>query len=374
MIKVAFLVRSLEYGGAERQVVTLANALDKTCFNVTILCLYCGGELENLVDTSVQLICLEKRDRWDILSFLWRLYRVLKAIQPTVLHGYLSTQNLLTVLFKPFFPSTQIFWGIRATKVDFSRYSRLAALLFKLECWFSQFADLIIVNSDAGYKYHLMQGFSSEKMVVINNGIDTKLFKIDLEHRTKTRSEWQVLPATILIGLVGRLDPMKDHSTFLQAAALVSKNHQDVCFICVGEGEAKYRESLHQLAAQLEITDKVKWVGQRADMTEVYNAFDLVVSSSCDGEGFTNAIGEAMACGLPCIVTEVGDSALIVGDVGFVIPPRNPQALASVLQHLISLSPAKRAEIGLRGRVRIEKNFGVQNLVEKTIAYLSNYY
>ena len=363
MIKVAFLVRSLEHGGAERQVVTLANALDKTCFNVTILCLYSGGELESQLDDSVQLICLEKRDRWDILAFLLRLYRVLKNLQPRVLHGYLSTQNLLTIFFKPFFPSTRMFWGIRATKVDFSRYSRLAALFFRLECFFSRFADLVIVNSDAGYKYHLMQGFSGNKMVLINNGIDTNLFKIDLEARIKNRLEWQVLPQTILIGLVGRLDPMKDHPTFLQAAALISKNKQDVCFVCVGSGKEDYTQKLYQLAAQLELPDKVKWVGKRADMVEVYNAFDLVVSSSCEGEGFANVIGEAMACGVTCVVTDVGDSALIVGNTGVVVSPRNPEALAI---GCIACLAKDRGAIGLQARSRIVDNFSVQQLVKQT--------
>ena len=372
MIKVAFLVRSLEHGGAERQVVTLANALDKTCFNVTILCLYSGGELESQLEDSVQLICLEKRDRWDILAFLLRLYRVLKNLQPRVLHGYLSTQNLLTIFFKPFFPSTRMFWGIRATKVDFSRYSRLAALLFRLECIFSRFADLVIVNSESGYKYHLMQGFPGNKMVVINNGIDTNLFKIDLEARIKNRWEWQVLPQTFLIGLVGRLDSMKDHPNFLQAAALLSKNRQDIGFVCVGNGEESYTQKLHQLATELAINHKVKWVRKRTDMEEVYNAFDLIVSSSSDGEGFSNAIGEAMACCIPCVVTDVGDSALIVGNVGLVVPPRNPEALASALQHLISLSSTQRVELGLRARERIEEDFGLQKLVKTTAAYLSN--
>ncbi len=373
MIAVVFLVRSLECGGAERQVVTLANALDKTCFNVTVLCLYSGGELETQLNDSVQLICLEKRDRWDILFFLWRFYRVLKKLQPTVLHGYLSTQNLLTILFKPLFYSTRMFWGIRATQVDFSRYGQLAALLFRLECFFSRFADLIIVNSEAGYKYHLMQGFSKDKMVLINNGIDTNLFKIDLQSRSKVRSEWQVLSETILVGLIGRLDPMKDHFNFLQTAAILSKKTQSIGFVCVGSGEESYAQKLYQLAVNLEIADKVKWVGERRDISEIYNAFDLVVSSSCDGEGFTNAIGEAMACGVPCVVTDVGDSALIVGDIGLVVPPKNSQALATALQQLINLSPTQRVELGLKARVRIAENFGTQRLVNTTANYLSNY-
>lgn len=362
MIKVAFLVRSLEYGGAERQVVTLANALDKTCFDVTILCFYSGGELENQLDDGVRLIYLKKQGRWDILAFLWQLYRALKNIQPAILHGYLSTQNLLTILFKPFLLDTRMFWGIRATKVDFSRYSRLAALLFRLECFFSRFADLIIVNSEAGYKYHLMQGFPKAKMVVINNGIDTNLFKIDSEARIKIRAEWQILPQTILIGLVGRLDPIKDHSTFLQSAALLAKNRHDVRFVCVGSGTENQMQTLSQLAKQLGIEDKVLWAGKRVNMSEVYNALDLL-SSSSQSEGFANAIAEAMACGVSCVVTDVGDSALIVGDIGVVLPPQNPEALVA---GWIACLAKDRDAIRLQARSRIVDNFSVQQLVKQT--------
>ncbi len=370
MIKVAFLVRSLEYGGAERQVVTLANALDKSCFNVTILRLYSGGELEQQLDDRVNLIDLKKRDRWDIIPFLLRLYEVLKDLKPSILHGYLSTQNLLTILLKPLFPSTKMFWGIRATKVDFSRYGWLAAALFRLECFFSRFADLIIVNSQAGYNYHTIQGFAVDKMVVISNGLDTNLFKINLQSRIKTRGEWQVSLQEILIGLVGRLDPMKDHATFLQAAALLTKNNQHISFAFVGDGEESYIQKIYQLAAQLAINNKIKWVGKRTDIADLYNAFDIIVSSSCDGEGFSNAIGEAMACGVPCVVTDVGDSALIVGDTGVVVPPQNPEALALALQHLIDLSYPQRVELGKKAQRRIEENFGIKQLVEKTAVYL----
>lgn len=361
MIGVVFLVRSLDYGGAERQVVTLANGLDKTCFEVTVLCLYSGGELEKQLDDSVNLIGLEKRDRWDVLAFLWRLYRVLKEIQPQILHGYLSTQNLLTILFKPLFPATRMFWGIRATKVDYGSYSRLAALLFRLESLLSRFADLIIVNSEAGYKYHVLKGFSRENMVVINNGIDTNLFKIDLEARTKIRAEWQVLPEITLIGLVGRFDPIKDHSNFLKAAALLSKTRQNIRFICVGSGTEERSQNLTQLAKQLGIDDII-WAGMRLDMPEVYNALDILTSSS-QSEGFPNAIAEAMACGVPCVVTDVGDSALIVGNVGVVVPPQNPEALVA---GWIACLAKDRGAIGLQARSRIVDNFSVQQLVKQT--------
>ncbi|HAA32550.1 MAG TPA: group 1 glycosyl transferase, partial [Cyanobacteria bacterium UBA8553] len=318
MNKIAFLIPSLERGGAERQLVNLVKALDKKDFDITVLCFYPDGPLEkDLEHSGVKIISLEKRGRWDIFSFLGRLIHQLKHLQPNVLHGYLSEPNLVMIFIKPFFPSIQMIWGVRASELNLSHYDWLARLLFPLECFLSRFADLIIFNSHAGRTYHLAHGFPANKAVVIPNGIDTERFKPDSEARVKIRSEWGISEETVLIGLVGRLDRMKDHPTFLKAAALLCQERQDIGFVCVGSGAQDYAQELYHLAEQLNIAEKVIWTGTRADTPAVYNALDIA-SSSSSSEGFANVIGEAMACGISCVVTDVGDSAWIVGDVGIV--------------------------------------------------------
>lgn len=374
MNKVAFLIRSLHYGGAERQLVTLAKALAEEGFNLTVLFFYPGGTLEkDLKDSGVQLISLEKRGRWDVFGFFWRLVSHLKQIKPNILHGYLGVSNLLTLCLKPFFPSTQMVWGVRASNVDLSRYDWLSRLTFQLECFLSRFADLIIVNSHAGRAYHLAHGFPAKKMVVIPNGIDTERFKPDIEARVRVRTEWRIPDQKILIGLVGRLDPMKDHPTFLRAAALLYQQRQDVCFVCVGTGAENYAQELYQFARELNISDQVIWTGARADMPAVYNALDIAVSSSY-GEGFPNVIGEAMACGVPCVVTEVGDSAWIVGDTGLVVPPRNPEVLKTAIAQLIDRIQTDGYESKVN-RQRVIEQFSVLQLVAQTKAvFLQQFY
>lgn len=371
MNKIAFLIPSLECGGAERQLVTLVKALDKKGFDITVLCFYPDGLLErDLEDSGVKLISLEKRGRWDIFSFLWRLIHYLKNLQPDLLHGYLSEPNLVMIFIKPFFPSIRMVWGVRASNVDLSNYDWLARLLFPWECFLSRFADLIIFNSHAGRAYHLAHGFPANKAVVIPNGIDTERFKPDLEARVKIRLEWGISEETVLIGLVGRLDRMKDHPTFLKAAALLCKERQDICFVCVGSGEENYAQELYQLAEQLKIAEKVIWAGTRTDMPRVFNAFDIVTSSSAYGEGFANAIGEAMACGIPCVVTDVGDSAWIVGNSGKVVPFGSPAALVSAWLGLMDLSLSERVALGEMARIRIIENFSIYQLAQTTKFYL----
>jgi glycosyltransferase involved in cell wall biosynthesis len=375
MNKIAFLIPSLECGGAERQLVTLVKALDKKGFDITVLCFYPDGPLEkDLEDSGVKIISLEKRGRWDVFSFLWRLIHYLKNLQPDLLHGYLSEPNLVMIFIKPFFPSIRMIWGVRASNVDLSNYDWLARLLFPWECFLSRFADLIIFNSHAGRAYHLAHGFPANKAVVIPNGIDTERFKPDLEARVKIRSEWGIPEETVLMGLVGRLDRMKDHPTFLKAAALLCKERQDIGFVCVGSGEENYAQELYQLAEQLDIADKVIWTGTRTDIPAVYNALDIVSSSSSYGEGFANVIGEAMACGIPCVVTDVGDSAWIVGDVGIVVPPQNPQAMAVGWSSLIKQQQYKNPVIKLRIRSRIISEFTCAQLVQNVVHILGENY
>lgn len=364
--KIVFLIRRLDYGGAERQLVTLAKGFDKQGLDVTVLYFYSGGPLEkDLKDRGIPMLCLEKRGRWDLLGFFWRLVQNLKHIRPDIVYGYLEDSNVYTVLLKPFYPSTRMVWGVRNSSMDFARYDWPRRRVFQLECFFSRFADLIIVNSHAGQAYSLAHGFPASKMVVIPNGIDTERFQPDSEAEARVRAEWGVPEDRILIGLVGRLDPMKDHPTFLRAAALVCEKRQDVHFVCVGSGPENYARDLYQLASDLGISEKVIWAGGRADMPAVHNALDIAVSASAYGEGFSNVIGEAMACGIPCVVTDVGDSAWIVGDTGIVVPPKNPEELETAMKRLIE-------DIGNNSynrehlRQRIIDQFSVLQLVLKT--------
>ncbi|NJR14323.1 MAG: glycosyltransferase [Calothrix sp. CSU_2_0] len=368
--KIVFLIRDLNCGGAQRQLVTLVKGIDNTRFDVAVIYFYPGGTLvQELQDNNCKVICLNKQGRWDISNFLWRLLNELKKINPDILHGYMGEANLLSILIKPFLPFTRIVWGIRCSKMNLDVYDWLSRFLSKVECFLFQFADLIIINSHAGKKDLLNFGFSEQKMVVVPNGIDTNRFQPDREAGIKVRSEWQVSSQQILIGLVGRLDPQKDHPNFLKAAALLCQEYDNIQFVCVGTGDSKYIEELQQISEDLAISNRVIWAGRRTDMRAVHNALDIAVSASGFGEGFGNTIGEAMACGVPCVVTDIGDSAWIVGDTGIVVPPHNCQALAAGCKHLIELNNDEKITIKQKARKKIVECFSVDKLVENTLSH-----
>lgn len=365
-IKLAFLVRSLDYGGAQRQLITLAKALDQDRFDVTVISFYSGQPLEKeLANSGVRFISLEKRGRWDVIGFLSRLIHQVRLLRPDVLHGYLDIPNLLAV-FAKLFVHTRVVWGIRASEIDFRQYDWLFWLATQLERICSRFADLIIVNSEAGLEHCLARRFPPTKMIVIPNGIDVDVFKPDREAGAKLRTEWLISEQTKLIGTVGRLDPMKDLPVFLEAAALVSRCRNDVRFACIGAGPSSYALKLQRLTTDLGIPDKVIWPWALAGVTAVYNALDVFCSSSY-GESFPNAIAEAMACGVPCVVTNAGHSASIVGQYGIVVSPGNAETLAA---GLISSLETDREEIGRKSRSRIVENFGIQQLAEVTEKHL----
>jgi glycosyltransferase involved in cell wall biosynthesis len=367
VIRLCFLIRQFNDGGAQRQLLEMAKGLDKEKYAITILTYYSGGRFgeEAKQLAHVRHVSLQKRSRWEIVGFLYRLGKQLLRLRPHVLHGYLGPANLLGVLFKPVLPKTRVVWGVRASNIDLSHYDWLARLTFRLECIFARFADLIIVNSHAGRDYHLAHGFPGEKMVVIFNGIDTERFRPDAAARRRVRAEWNVAAHERLIGVVGRLDPMKDHPNFLEAAALLAKTQKEARFVCVGDGPADYRQQLQALGQKLGLAARLIWAGGRNDMPAVYNAMDIFCSSS-SSEGFPNAIGEAMACGVPCVVTAAGDSALIVGNAGVVVPPKNPRALADGWTKLLELLPEPRRLLGEQARARVMRQFGRAMLVQKT--------
>jgi len=359
-MKIFFLIRALDYGGAERQLVVLAKGLHARGHEVVVAPFYSGGPLEReLLEAGIRIRPLQKRGRWDLLPFLFRLARVMREERPEILHSYLV--DLVTVVLKPWFPSTKIVWGIRSSNMDLSRYDWLTRVSYKLTFRLSRFADAVIANSRAGRDYHIAQGYPRAKVVVIPNGIDTQRFCPDPEAGRHVRSEWGIQDHEQVIGIVGRLDPMKDHPTFLQAASLLPQERNRLRFVCVGEGPSGYRDSLHQLTRSLKLTDHVIWSDGRSDMPNVYNALDLLVSSSIT-EGFSNVIAEAMACGVMCVVTNVGDSKWVVEGTGEVVPPRDPVALKNVMGKLLDRRPHTPMQI----RRRIVEQFSVEKLVADT--------
>jgi glycosyltransferase involved in cell wall biosynthesis len=367
---VLFLIRSLARGGAERQLAELATGLDPRQFDVTVLTFYPGGAVweELAAGGAIRLTSLNKRGRWDVAGFALRLARALRTYRPAILHTYMVEPSVFGLIIGRIVGVPLIVWGVRASNVRFADYDRMTGVMFRVAARLSRFADVMIANSEAGRTYHLAHGYAPRSSVTIPNGIDTDRFVPSPSLRAATRRAYRVDAGDVLIGLAARLDPMKGHDVFLRAARVILGQFRAARFVCIGSGAAAHQMKLQSLAQELSIADRVVWIPEHPRMSEIYPALDVACSASVHGEGFSNAIGEAMACGVPCVVTDCGDASRIVGKTGVVVPPGDADALAMALLGAIRLDQTTRFRMGAEARRRIIECFGVDVMVARTAA------
>jgi glycosyltransferase involved in cell wall biosynthesis len=362
MTRVTFVIRQLGGGGAERQLLELLKGLDKTRFEVDAITLYPGGSLweEACSVPAVRIQHLGKKGRWHV-QVLPTLLRIFRQTRPDIVHGYMDVANLLALAARP--AGARVVWGIRASKVDAAVYDRLRQVAIGLESWLSSFPDLIICNSDAARSDAAARGFPNARMVVIPNGIDTDRFQRSTTARRELREIWGVSSDETLVGIVARLDPMKGHSVFLTAAHEVVRLHPQARFAIIGGG--RLLPELKNQAANLGLQERLIWAGERSDMPAVLSALDLSVSASLFGEGFSNVLAESMACGVPCVASNVGDAARILGDSRSLVPPGDAAALARQICEALENQMAGNVRGDLL-RQRIVSEFGLERLARAT--------
>lgn len=329
MARILFVIWKLGGGGAERQVVNLAKGLDRVGHEVAIAAWWPGGSYENEIEgTSIRFEMLRKPRFLGTLGLIRSARALAARFRPHVIHGYLETGNFLAAFMRSPEPASRVVWGVRTSALDLSKYDRDATLLYQINRGLSWCADLVIANSRSAAEHAASQHYPRNRLRVVYNGIDTGYFRHDAKARARMRAQWGVGPGERVIGLAARLDPVKGHETFIAAAQLLVRKRANVRFACVGEGgEVHYQPVLAALNGA-GLGDRLAWHGHLDDMPAFYSALDVATSTS-RAESFSNAIAEAMACGIPCVVTDVGDSAQIVGTAGIVVPASDPGALAA---------------------------------------------
>jgi glycosyltransferase involved in cell wall biosynthesis len=303
----------------------------------------------------------------QVAASLYNLIRLLRQNDGVVLYSLLPAANFLAALASPFGRDSRVVWGVRSADLPLERYSAKTRFAYAAEHALCRVPDGIIVNSQAGMEACRRRGYPDLRLRMISNGFDTGMFRPDAEMRRRQREVLGLRDGEIAIGLPARIDPVKDHVTFLQAAALLLKRDVAARFVCYGGGPETLAKELRERAAELGIAEHILWRGEQSDMPQALNALDIATLCSVS-EGFPNAVGEAMACGLACVVTDVGDAGYLVGGSGIVVPPRDPAALAQAWHSLFD--PDVRARRGELARARILEHFSVERLAEKTLAVL----
>ena len=291
---------------------------------------------------------------------LFRLAQTIHRLKPDLVQAWMYHANLAAGLAAVFAGRPPVIWGIRQGDLDprLSKWTTRAIARIGAYCS-HVLADQIICCAENARVLHEAMGYSRKKMVVIANGFDLDQFHPDPETRATLRHELGLPMSTPLIAMAARFDPQKDHRNLLQAANILRAEFPQAHYILCGDRIDAQNQELRDWVAEDGLTDVVHLLGSRSDMARIMAASDIAVSSSAFGEGFPNVLGEAMAAGTPCVATDVGDSRLIIGDTGRVVPPRDPQALASALEDILKMSDAERRSLGEHARSRIGERYSL---------------
>ena len=360
-LKVAILLPTLEMGGAERQAIELANRLDRTRFDVTLIALSEQGHL----DTLLQNVPLRIIRSDSAMSTLLELIRVLRNLDVDIAQSFLLKTNVYLLLVKLFAPRLKIVIGLRDTIQDLSRFHDSSSLkwkvtvLQKLLQFLSPLATIQVSNSQAGFR-----NSRSSRVEVIPNGIDTERFTPDRDARQRLRNMIGATETTPIVGIVATCSVYKDYANFIHAASWVIRDFPGARFVSIGEDRTSEGKLAVQLAKDLGLAPAMHFLGARQEVEKLIPGMDVFCSSSIT-EGFSNAIAEAMSCGVPCVVTDVGDSALIVGETGIAVRPGKPEELGAAVTRLLRLAPAEAENLRIAARYRVFTNFGVSLMVSR---------
>lgn len=371
-MRILHVITGLNVGGAEKMLYRLVSSMDARRFQSRVVSLLAPGPMgEKIAAAGVPLDSLGMTRGLPTPLALWKLVRLVRDYRPDILQTWLYHGDLAgLVAAKMAFPlggGPKIVWNIRCSFMALEQYRRLTGVTLRACTALSGFPDVILTNSHEARRFHTELGYRAKRFEVIPNGFDLERFRPDREARQAVREELSIGPETVLIGQVARFDAMKDHETMVSAAAKVAEQG-DVVFVLAGKGVNHDNLDLIGWMKRYGLApEKVRLLGQRDDISRLMAALDVHVLTST-GESFPNVVGESMACGVPNVVTDVGDSSLLVGETGLVVPPASPDALAEALRELVSLRAERRAALGLASRKRMEESYGLRSIVRRYAA------
>jgi len=370
-MKICFLIRRLGFGGAERQLLNLANGLQSRGYEVEIITFYPGGELVvDLQDTGIELTHLKKSGRWDLLGFLWRLVRALRLSKADVIFSFSTAANLFgffaSLLMKR---RPVVIWRIATSIIDYKNYDWTARYLYKIECRLSRHVPYVISNSEAGRKHAIENGFAAPTITCIPNGIEVEVPNLTAAERQKIRDSMHCQTDNFLVALVGRIDPMKGHRDFIEAAGLLRKKYPRLRFACIGSGNQELKEELMSLARANGLENLMIWLPATNNIASVYAAIDALVCASL-GEGFPNVVAEAMMCGVPVIGTDVGDIREILQNPDQIVDVGKPNQIAAKISCLVETDHVTRDRLIVASQARVRDHYSVKRYVDRISDYL----
>ena len=368
-MKIMHVITGINSGGAETMLYKLLSHLDRARFETEVVSLTglsmspLGRRIESL-GIPVRILGMRRGgpNPWGV----YKLACWLRQASPHLVQTWMYHADLIGGLAARLAGDVPVVWNIRYSALNLTDVKRTTHWTMKACARVSRWLPTrIVCCAESARQVHTVLGYAKEKMTIIPNGFDLRVFKPDSAARFSVRYELGLPEGTPLIGLVASFLARKDHRTFIQAAARLHADLPDVHFLLCGEWITWDNPELNAWITEADLGEYCHLLGQREDMPRLMAALDLATLTSADGEGFSNVIGEAMACRVPCVITDIGDAALIVGDTGKLVPPRDPLALAQAWRTFLMSDPRERVGIGLAARRRIEEQFSLPVIADR---------
>ncbi len=360
------IITGLDTGGAEWSLVRLLQAAPDLRDRAHVVSLLAEGALApEIRSLGVPLQSLNLRRGGLPVGGIRALRQLLRELRPDVVLGWMYHGNLaasLAALGTRGAPP--VLWGIRNALHGLDRERRSTRLVIRGGALLGWQPRYILYNSQRSRSQHERIGYPQARGMVIPNSFDTLRFRPDAVARLGIRRELGVTDDTPLLGVVARFDPLKDFPTLVSAAGQLARSAPSARWVLAGRGVERSNPAFAALLTDESVSSRIFALGDRSDVERVMAALDVLVQPSLS-EALPNSVGEAMACGVPCLVTDVGDSAILVGDTGRVVPPRSPDALAHAAAAMLSLDPAVRRALGERARQRVASDYSANAMVTR---------
>lgn len=366
------VIVGLYVGGAEMMLYNLLRATDRDKFAPSVIALMGRGAQRDIIEEVKALdvpvytlgLNLSRPTPGSAFRGFSRLVRTLRRIKPDVIQAWMYHSSIAALFARPLsVPGAKLVWAIHHTRDDALLRSRINKMFDDLGRRFSAQPAHTVYVSETSRMQHGRDGYDISRSSVLPNGFDMKRFAPSPESRRAVREEIGVAPDTFLVGLFSRFHPMKDHANFFRAAGLLALSHPEVHFVLAGANVFADNPELAQMARENGVAEQTHFLGERKDIDRLAASLDIMSLSSAHGEAFPMVVGEAMSCGVACVVTDVGESAAMVGkggEAGFVVPPLDAQALADGWKRIVEASPAERERLSHAARARIEQNFSLE--------------
>jgi glycosyltransferase involved in cell wall biosynthesis len=364
-IRVLHVITDLALGGAETMLLKLVRRSHPDRFAHAVVSLHSEGTMvPRFREARIEVHSLGMSTSRPPVAPLVALRSRLRDFDPDVIQGWMYHGNLAGLVGRWLAASrAALAWNIRQTLYDLGNEKRMTAAVIRAGAMLSRRPAAIVYNSATSAGQHEQLGYEPRSRRLIPNGFDCDAFAPDAQVRARMRAALGFRETDVVVALVTRFHPMKGHRTFIAAAAQVAQAHPEARFLIVGRGVGSPDAGVIDALERAGLKDRAIVLEERHDIAELYNATDIACSSSAWGEGFSNAIGEAMACGVPCVVTDRGDSAAIVADTGIAVAASDPAAMASAIGALVAAGSEGRRTLGEAARRRVQERYSLDAVV-----------